>query len=325
VTDGGAEAAFADAKGHCEMAVNQASIAKPDTITTSHGQVIEAWHPKKRLPWSKIGLHAVLIFWCAVVIFPLLWVVLLSLKSLPDSYQRYIWPHNFMEPLFSHYKWVWTERGTVRTNFINSVLVTVGTIICATVASVFAGYALVHLKTPAKKVVIALLVASLFFPTRVTALVGIYQIQHRLGLINETWSLILPYTALSVAISTFIMRGIFETVPKEIVDSARIDGASSFRALVGILFPLVKNGIVVVIIVNFVAAWGEYLLALTLMNDADQRTLPVFIATASGGMGAWIWPRLAALYIMAITPGLVVFALAQRWYMKGLQEGALKA
>jgi ABC-type glycerol-3-phosphate transport system permease component len=307
------------------MVVSQGAIGKPVTQSADVAQAIDSWRPKQGLPWTKIGLHAVLIFWCTVVLFPLLWVVLLSLKSLPDAYQRWIWPKDFIEPLFNHYKWVWTERGTVRTNFANSVLVTVGTVICATVVSVLAGYALVHLKTPAKKVILAALVASLFFPTRVTALIGIYQIQHRLGLINETWSLILPYTALSVAISTFIMRGIFETVPKEIVDSARVDGAGSLRALVGILFPLIKNGIVVVVIVNFVAAWGEYLLALTLMNDADRRTLPVFIATASGGMGAWVWPRLAALYIMAITPGLVVFAVAQRWYMKGLQEGALKA
>lgn len=307
------------------MTTGETAISQPAARAATVSSVIEAWHPKRGLPWSKISLHAVLIFWCVIVLFPLLWVVLLSMKSLPDAYQRYIWPKDFIEPLYSHYKWVWTERGTVRTNFINSVMVTVGTVVCATTASVLAGYALVHLKTPAKRVILALFVASLFFPTRVTALIGIYHIQHRLGLINQTWSLILPYTALSVAISTFIMRGMFETVPKEIVDSARVDGASSLRALVGILFPLVKNGIVVVIIVNFVAAWGEYLLALTLMNDADQRTLPVFIATASGGMGAWIWPRLAALYIMAITPGLVVFAVAQRWYMKGLQEGALKA
>ena len=307
------------------MAVNQATAEQMIPYTTTDGRAIEAWHPRRRIPWSRISLHAVLIMWCIVVMAPLLWVVLLSLKSLPDAYQRYIWPNQFIEPLTTHYRWVWEERGTVRSNFVNSVLVTVGTVICATVVSVLAGYALVHLKTPAKRVILAALVASLFFPTRVTALIGIYQIQHRLGLINETWSLILPYTALSVAISTFIMRGIFETVPKEIVDSARVDGAGSLRALVGILFPLVKNGIVVVVIVNFVAAWGEYLLALTLMNDADRRTLPVFIATASGGMGAWIWPRLAALYIMAITPGLVVFAIAQRWYMKGLQEGALKA
>lgn len=134
----------------------------------------------------------------------------------------------------------------------------------------------------------------------------------------------LPYTALSTAISVFIMRGVFESVPKEIVDSSRVDGASSFRALLGIMLPLVRNGIVVVIIVNFVAAWGEYLLAQTLMHSADRKTLPVFIANAGGGLGAWFWPRLAALYILAITPGLIVFGIAQRWYMRGLQEGALK-
>ncbi len=93
----------------------------------------------------------------------------------------------------------------------------------------------------------------------------------------------------------------------------------------GIVLPIIKNGIVVVIIVSFVAAWGEFLLALVLMNDASQRTLPVFIGTVTGGVGGLLWPRIAALYIMAILPGLVVFAFAQRWYTKGLQEGALKA
>jgi len=175
------------------------------------------------------------------------------------------------------------------------------------------------------RIIVAFLVASLCFPTRVTALIGIYNIQNALGLINQTWGLMLPYTALSVAISIFIMRGVFQTVPKDLVDSSRIDGASSFRTLVEIMLPLVRNGIVVVIIVNFVAAWGEYLLALTLMNDSSRRTLPVFIASANGGLGAWHWPRIAALYILAITPGLVAFGIAQRWYMKGLQEGALKA
>jgi ABC-type glycerol-3-phosphate transport system permease component len=156
-------------------------------------------------------------------------------------------------------------------------------------------------------------------------LIGIYNIQADLGLINQTWSLMLPYTALSVAISVFIMRGVFQTVPKELLDSARIDGANSLRVLTGIMLPLVRNGIVVVLIVNFVAAWGEYLLALTLMNDANKRTLPVFIANSSGGVGALLWPRTAALYIIAILPALITFAIAQRWFMKGLQEGALKA
>jgi len=99
------------------------------------------------------------------------------------------------------------------------------------------------------------------------------------------------------------MRGMFETVPKELADAAKIDGAGPVRMLLQIMLPLVANGIVVVIIVNFVTAWGEYLLATTLMNDLSQKTLPVVLASASGGMGAWVWPRLAAVYVMAVLPG----------------------
>src|SRR5688572_10118939 len=285
----------------------------------------EVWHPGQRIPWGTLARHAFLIILSLWVLFPLAWVVLLSLKSLPDGTQRYIWPENFVDPIYAHYAFVIERTTDALVAFKNSVLVTGLTVIAATITAVLAGYALVHLKTPWRGVVIGLLVASLFFPTRVTALLGIYNIQNRLGLINETWSLMLPYTALSVAISVFIMRGVFETVPKDLVDSARIDGASTARVLAGIMLPLVRNGIVVDIIVNFVAAWGEYLLALTLMNDANKRTLPVFIANSSGGVGAFLWPRIAALYIIAILPALITFAIAQRWFMKGLQEGALKA
>jgi ABC-type glycerol-3-phosphate transport system permease component len=281
--------------------------------------------PKRRIKWGTIGRHAFLIVLCLWVLLPLAWVLLLSVKSLPDGTQRYLWPQNFVDPLFSHYRFVIEKGQAAVVAFKNSVQVTSLSVVASTITAVLAGYALVHLKTPGKAVVTALLVASLFFPTRVTALLGIYNVQAQLGLINETWSLMLPYTALTVAISIFIMRGVFETVPKELVDAARIDGASSVRILTGIMLPLVRNGIVVVIIVNFVAAWGEYLLALTLMNDADKRTLPVFIASSSGGVGAFLWPRIAALYIIAILPALITFAIAQRWFMKGLQEGALKA
>jgi ABC-type glycerol-3-phosphate transport system permease component len=198
------------------------------------------------------------------------------------------------------------------------------TVLIGTVSAVLGGYALVHLKTPAQRLLTTLLVASMFFPTQVTAITGIFRIQQELHFINKTWTLTFPYVALQIAVTVFIMRGVFQTVPHDLVDSAKIDGASSLRTLVGVIFPLITNGIVVVVIVNFVFAWGEYLLALTLMNDADQRTLAVFISNSSGGVGALDWPRTAALYILAIIPALVIFALAQRWYMKGLQEGALK-
>ncbi len=301
-----------------------AELTAGRTVTVDQ-RTANVWHPRRRISWGTIARHVFLIILCLWVLLPLAWVILLSVKSLPDGTQRYIWPHQFVEPIYAHYAFVIDKSKDAVVAFKNSVLVTGLTVIASTITAVLAGYALVHLKTPLRGVVIGLLVASLFFPTRVTALLGIYNIQNRLGLINETWSLMLPYTALSVAISVFIMRGVFETVPKELVDSARLDGANSLRVLGGIMLPLVRNGIVVVIVVNFVAAWGEYLLALTLMNDAGKRTLPVFIVSTSGGIGASLWPRTAALYIIAVLPALITFGIAQRWFMKGLQEGALKA
>jgi ABC-type glycerol-3-phosphate transport system permease component len=301
-----------------------AELTAGRTVTVGQ-RTANVWHPRRRISWGTIARHVFLIILCLWVLLPLAWVILLSVKSLPDGTQRYIWPHQFVDPIYAHYAFVIDKSKDAVVAFKNSVLVTGLTVIASTITAVLAGYALVHLKTPLRGVVIGLLVASLFFPTRVTALLGIYNIQNRLGLINETWSLMLPYTALSVAISVFIMRGVFETVPKELVDSARLDGANSLRVLGGIMLPLVRNGIVVVIVVNFVAAWGEYLLALTLMNDAGKRTLPVFIVSTSGGIGASLWPRIAALYIIAILPALITFGIAQRWFMKGLQEGALKA
>ncbi len=309
--------------------MSTAQVTASQSSATSVASLREAYHaPRKGIPWKAVGRHAFLLVMCLWVILPLLWVVLLSFKTLQDGTHNWIWPRNgFVEPLRTHYDYVLNNPrkvGPIWTLFRNSVLVTTLTVIAATISSVLAGYALVHLRTPGARILTALLVASMFFPTQVTAIVGIYSIQKRLGLINQTWSLMLPYTALSVAISIFIMRGVFQTVPKDLTDSAKIDGASSARTLFGIVLPLVRNGVVVVIIVNFVAAWGEYLLALTLMNDLTKKTLPVFLGSASGGVGGLLWPRMAALYIIAIIPALITFAVAQRWYMKGLQEGALK-
>jgi ABC-type glycerol-3-phosphate transport system permease component len=277
---------------------------------------------RRRVRAGTVVRHIVLAFFAFIVIFPIFWVVLLSLKSLPDAYQNEIWPQNFD---FSHYSYSLRKIPTLPRNFANSVIVTTGTVVVTTISAVMAGYALVHLRTPGRAIVLAMLVASMFFPTRVTAIIAIWQIQKDLGLLNTTWGLILPYVTLNLALSVFIMRGMFESVPKELADAARIDGASPVRMLLSVMLPMVRNGIVVVIIVNFVSAWGEYLLAATLTNDQSVRTLPVVLASASGGMGAWAWPRIAAVYVMAITPGLVMFAIAQRWYMKGLSEGALKA
>jgi ABC-type glycerol-3-phosphate transport system permease component len=271
--------------------------------------------------WGALARHLVLAVFAAVTLFPVLWVLLLSIKSLPEANQNEIWPRTFD---FSHYGYALQSFTTLPQNYANSVLITLSTVVITTVCAVLAGYAMVFLRAPGVALVFAVLVASMFFPTRVTAVIAIFEMQKDLGLLNVPIGLVFPYVTLSLALCVFIMRGMFQTVSHEIYDAARLDGAGPLRMLLEILLPMVKNGIVVVIIVTFGAAWGEYVLAKTLNTQESTQTLPVVLSTGSGGMVAWSWPRLAAVYIMVILPGLLVFAFAQRWYMKGLQEGALK-
>lgn len=256
------------------------------------------------------------------ILLPLAWVLLLSVKSLPDAYSGTLWPENFD---FTHYPFVFNQIETLPRNFFNSIYVTGGTVLITSICAILGGYALVHLKLRWKGLIVVLLLSSLYFPTRVVSLISIYEIQDSLGLINSTTGLILPYITLNLAISTLIMRSIFQQVPGELIDAARIDGAGLWRTFVTVGLPLAVNGIVVVIVVNFVTAWGEFLLGSTLTNDQAARTMPVVLASAQGGMGVWAWPRIAAVYVLVVTPGVIAFAFAQKLFFKGLMEGALKA
>jgi ABC-type glycerol-3-phosphate transport system permease component len=249
-------------------------------------------------------------------------VLLLSIKSLPDSMTGQLWPRRFD---FSHYAYVFDKIDTLPMNLFNSIYVTAATVAITVFCAVLAGYALVHLRPRGAAFIVAMLIASLYFPTRVVSIITIYQIQDFLGLINTTSGLILPYITLNLAVSVLIMRSVFQLVPHELMDAAHIDGAGVWRTLWMVGLPLVRNGLVVVIIVNFVSAWGEYLLCTTLTNDQDVRTMPVVLAAAQGGMGQWAWPRIAAVYMIVVTPGIVAFAFAQRLFFKGLMEGVLKA
>ena len=273
---------------------------------------------------SAVGLgimHGVIIFFCSLVLLPLCWVLLLSIKTVEDAAKGTLWPSQFD---YTHYRYVADNLPYILYNFSNSIIVSLATIVLTTTVSVLAGYALVHVRLPGRGLVLAILLGTLFFPTRIVSLLGIYQLQMSLGLINTLVGLILPYVTLNLAVSIFIMRGAFLQISRELVEAAKIDGASSWRILVEILLPLVTNACVVVVIVNFVTSWGEYLLAATLAVDQNMRTLPVVLVTTFGAFGEWAPPRSAAVYVMAIIPGIALFGILQRWYMQGLMDGAIK-
>ncbi len=266
-------------------------------------------------------LHGTIIFFCLVILLPLCWVLVLSIKSIEDAAKGTLWPSRFD---YTHYSYVVEHLPYIVTNFSNSIVVSLATIFFSTTVSVLAGYALVHVRLPGRELVLGVLLGTLFFPTRIVSLLGIYQIQTSLGLLNTLIGLILPYVTLNLAVSVFIMRGAFLQISRELVEAARMDGASSWRILLEILLPLVTNACVVVVIVNFVTSWGEYLLAATLAVDQNMRTLPVVLVTTFGAFGEWAPPRSAAVYIMAIVPGILLFSILQRWYIQGILDGAVK-
>jgi ABC-type glycerol-3-phosphate transport system permease component len=276
--------------------------------------------PSGRSHDSILG-HVIINFFNLIILLPLAWVLLMSVKSLPDAMRGNFWPNRFD---FTHYSFVFHRIATLPVNLFNSAYVTTATVLITTGCSVLAGYALVHVRPRGAGVISAVLLVSLYFPVRVVSIISIYETQHALGLINNTAGLILPYVTLQLVISILIMRSMFQLVPREIIESAKMDGAGHWRTLWEIGVPMVRNGLVVIFIVNFVAAWGEYLLCVTLIDDEVKRTMPVVLAAAQGGQGQWAWPNLAAVYVIVVTPGIIAFTFAQKLFFKGLMEGALK-
>ena len=226
---------------------------------------------------------------------------------------------------FTHYGYVFQKIDTLPVNLFNSIYVTAGTVLITTACAVLAGYALVHLRPRGGVFIVAMLLASLYFPIRVVSLISVYEIQNFLGLINSTSGLILPYVTLNLAISVLIMRSVFQLVPHELIEAAKIDGGGPWRTLWLIGIPMARNGLVVVFIVNFVTAWGEFLLCTTLTNDQTARTMPVVLAAAQGGLGQWAWPRARRRLRHRRHPWHPRLHLRQRLFFKGLTEGVLKA
>jgi ABC-type glycerol-3-phosphate transport system permease component len=276
------------------------------------------WFQRNR---NAIVRHAVINFFMVIILLPLVWVLLMSVKSRPDAMQGRFWPTKFD---FTRYNYVFEKIDTLPINLFNSIYVTFGTVLITCICAVLAGYSLVHLRPRGGGFLVAVLLVSLYLPIRVVSIISVYEIQNWLGLINVTSGLILPYVTLNLAISILIMRSMFQLVPHEMIEAAKMDGAGSWRTLWSIGVPVVRNGLVVIFIVNFVTAWGEFLLCSTLTNDQVARTMPVVLAGAQGGLGQWSWPALAAVYVIVVTPGILAFTFAQKLFFKGLMEGVVK-
>ena len=271
---------------------------------------------------STVARHAVLALFAVGVLLPLLWIASSSVKSVPEQYRvpSTILPY---EPTLEGYTFVLQNVPLLPVYYFNSLVVACAATLGTVAIACLAGYAFGRLDFTGRDRVFWGLVISMFLPTSITSLFATYELIDRLGLLDTQLGLILPYTGMGMIFATFIMRSVFMTIPGELEDAARIDGAGPFQTFWRVMLPLAANGLVVILILSFINHWGEYLLARTLTTQ-KALTLPVIIAGFQPQAGEWHFSTMAAAYMLMFFPAFVVLAIVQRWFMRGLTEGAIK-
>jgi multiple sugar transport system permease protein len=198
------------------------------------------------------------------------------------------------------------------------------TIILCLFLSIPAGYALAKFPVPAKEVLFLLLLSSMMIPYQ-ALLVPLYLLFVKLGLTASHSGLAILHTVLQLPFSVYLMRNSFESIPRELEEAARVDGASSVFTLRRVLIPLVLPGIVTVALFAFIASWNEFLGALILMNTESTFTVPIMLTgVVSGDFGSVNWGALQASVILSILPCLAVYILLQKYYVSGFLTGAVK-
>jgi ABC-type glycerol-3-phosphate transport system permease component len=266
--------------------------------------------------------HTLLMFFVAVILLPLTWILASSFKSVPELYRvpTTLFP---TQPSIDSYRFVLTQVPRLPLYYENSVAVTTVSVVLAGAISCLAGYAFARLEFPGRDQIFWGLVVSLFLPTSITSLFAVYELTSRLQLLDTWLGLILPYTAGHLIVSTFIMRSVYMSVPGELEDAARIDGCGRLQVFARIMLPLGATGLAVTTILNFISIWGEYLIARTLTYE-QARTLPVQIALLQPNTGEWHFNTVTAAYMLMFGPAFLVLVVLQRRFMRGLTEGALK-
>ena len=261
--------------------------------------------------------HAVLVAATLVILSPFVWIVLSSFKTVPDFYH---WPPSFWPKKFTlaHYDYVFGHFPLLWSYYVNSWIITPAAVALTVAISTLAGYAFARLNFRLSRTIFVVFVATLFLPTQIISVFVIYQITAAMGLLDTRLGLILPYTSLFLPMYVFIMRTTFRSLPDDIEEAARVDGASSWQTFLKIMLPLAKPGIAVVLILSFVNVWGEYLWAMTLTS---VHAIPIGfgITQIQTNMGGTDLPTMAAAYTIAILPPVILFVALQRWFMGGLR------
>lgn len=267
-----------------------------------------------------------------LVMIPLIWMVSTSFKGRLEFYQATatLIP---LHPTLINYQYVLTQLGYLPVYLRNSLIVTFGAVIVVTVFASLAAYAFARLRFRGRDLIFLALLISIFVPN-VGGLMSLYELMSFLHLRNSLLGLIL-YFGSALPIPIFILRQGFLAIPRELEESALVDGAGWFRVLWSIALPIAFNALVLVMILTFVGVWGDFLVTFILVDQDANMTISVgaqkvlvmpYATTITPGFAGLFTTEAAnaAVLLLASAPVVVVYLVLQRWFMRGLTEGAIK-
>ncbi|HWK76411.1 carbohydrate ABC transporter permease [Microbacterium sp.] len=222
---------------------------------------------------------------------------------------------------FTSFQKAWVTA-SFDTYFLNSITVTVGSVIVTTVVSVLAAYAFARARAKFFRGIEAVFLSGLMLPVHL-AILPLFYLLDSLKMTSNVFSLVLVYGALGIPFTTFVLTVFFRALPIELEEAARIDGAGPLRTFIMILLPLVRPALATVIVFRFVPVWNDFFYPLILLRDRDSYTLPVGL-TRFFGEYSTDWPQLFAGLTIATIPLVVLFLLATKQIINGLTSGMSK-
>ncbi|WP_186671030.1 carbohydrate ABC transporter permease [Sporosarcina sp. BP05] len=252
------------------------------------------------------------------IIYPLIWLAMNGLKSNSEFFlNTWSFPK---EPIWGNYVDAWNAG--VGKFFFNSLFVTAVSITIIVLLGSMAAYGLSRFKFKGVNVFLVIILSGLMLAPQVS-LISLYKMLQIMGIYNTYWALILPYVAFQLPFAIFLMRSYFLAIPKELEESAIIDGCNTWKVYLHIILPMGKPIIIAAALLATMNVWNEFAFALVFIEDSALRTIPVGLMNLRSQLNTNFGVQLAGLAISAV-PMIVVFIVFQRSFVRGLSEGGVK-
>lgn len=264
------------------------------------------------------GLYLLLLLGAAATLVPLIWMLAASFMPAGEanSYPPRLWPSAFT---LEHYRALFTRLDVAR-YFLNSTLLAVAVTAISLLFNSMAGYAFAKLRFDRRESLFRWLLGALVIPVQV-AMLPLFLMLERMGLVNTYWAVIVPGMASIFGI--FLIRQYVLSVPDDLLDAARIDGASEFRIYWSIVLPLCRPILVTLGLFTFLAVWNDFMWPLIVLTDNDMYTLPVALANLVGEH-VQDTELMMAGSVLTVLPVLLLFLALQRYYVEGVMMGSVK-